>query len=69
MFRRLDIGTCHGLRASFRVWTQDTGQPRELAEHALGHRVGGQVEQAYARSTMLDRRAVLMQDWAEYLGT
>ena len=69
LFRRLDIGTCHGLRASFRVWTQDTGQPRELAEHALGHRVGGLVEQAYARSTMLDRRQALMEAWAQYVAS
>ena len=33
--------TVHGFRSSFRDWCADTAQPRELAEAALAHTVGG----------------------------
>lgn len=59
--------TPHGFRTSFRSWCGDTGQPRELAEMALAHRIGSAVEQAYSRSDLLERRRVLMQAWADYI--
>jgi len=59
--------TVHGLRSTFRDWCADTGKPREVAEAALAHVVSNAVEAAYQRSTMLDRRRVLMQQWAEHL--
>ena len=59
-------GTPHGMRAAFRSWCSDTAQPRELAEQALGHAVGG-VEGAYARSDMLERRRAVMKAWADHL--
>ena len=58
--------TIHGLRSSFRDWCAETGKPRELAEAALAHTVGG-VEGAYFRSDLLDRRRALMAEWARYL--
>ena len=58
--------TVHGFRSSFRNWCADTNRPRELAEAALAHTVGG-VEGAYLRSDILERRRVLMQQWADYL--
>ena len=43
--------TAHGFRSSFRDWCGDeTNFPREVAEAALGHVVGG-VEAAYRRRT------------------
>lgn len=57
--------TVHGFRSSFRDWCAETGKPRELAEAALAHTVGG-VEGAYFRSDLMDRRAVLMAAWADY---
>jgi len=57
--------TPHGFRSSFRDWCGDTGQPRELAEMALAHAVGGEVERAYARSDLLERRRALMSAWGE----
>lgn len=58
----------HGFRTSFRTWVQEqTDFPREVAEAALAHAVGDAVEQAYARSDMLDRRRQMMDAWAEYL--
>ena len=57
----------HGFRSSFRDWCADTGVDRELAEACLAHAVGNQVEQAYRRSAMLDRRRPVMESWAEYV--
>ena len=56
----------HGFRSSFRDWCAETGKPRELAEAALAHTVGG-VEGAYFRSDLFERRRVLMDQWAAYL--
>ena len=58
--------TIHGFRSSFRDWCADTGKPREIAEAALAHTVGG-VEGAYFRSDLFERRCRLMADWAAYL--
>jgi len=58
----------HGFRTSFRTWAQEqTDYPREIAEMALAHGVGNAVEQAYARSDLLDRRRKMMNDWADYI--
>ena len=59
--------TLHGLRTTFRTWAADHGIERELAEHALSHRVGSAVERSYQRSDLLDRRATVMQQWADYV--
>ena len=56
----------HGFRSSFRDWCGETGKPREIAEAALAHVVGG-VEGAYARSDLFKRRAELMEAWCDYL--
>ena len=58
--------TVHGFRSSFRDWCAETGKPREIAEAALAHTVGG-VEGAYFRSDLFERRRRLMADWAAYL--
>ena len=57
----------HGFRSTFRDWCGETAQPRELAEAALAHTIKNQVEAAYARSDLFDRRRRLMDDWAAYL--
>ncbi len=58
--------TVHGFRSSFRDWCAHTGKPREVAEAALAHTVGG-VEGAYFRSDLFERRRRLMDSWAAYL--
>ena len=58
--------TVHGFRSSFRDWCADTGKPREIAEAALAHTVGG-VEGAYFRSDLFERRRRLMDQWAQYV--
>jgi integrase len=58
--------TAHGFRSSFRDWCGDeTNFPREVAEAALGHVVGG-VEAAYRRSDALAKRRLLMDAWSAY---
>ena len=58
----------HGMRSSFRDWCRDSGVPREIAEAALAHIVGG-VEGAYARSDLLEARRPIMERWARNLET
>jgi len=65
--------TVHGLRSSFRDWAGENpregaqGIAREVAEGCLAHKVGSSVEQAYARSDLLERRRAVMQAWGEFL--
>jgi hypothetical protein len=42
--------------------------PRDLCEEALAHAIGNQVEQAYRREQAVEKRRVLMQAWADYVG-
>lgn len=58
----------HGLRSTFRQWAAERGYPRDMAEIALAHWQGSEVERAYQRSDMLDRRRAMMTDWAGFLG-
>ena len=58
--------TMHGFRSAFRDWCAETGKPREIAEAALAHTVGG-VEGAYFRSDLFARRRALMDQWAAFL--
>jgi integrase len=60
--------TVHGFRSTHRDWGGDeTNHPREVIEHALGHKVGNDVENAYRRGRALLKRRRLMEDWARYL--
>lgn len=60
--------TTHGCRSSFRDWAGDeTNFEREIAEMALAHKVGDEVEQAYRRGTALKKRRQLMDAWARYV--
>lgn len=71
VLRRLGFGhvTVHGFRSSFRNWAGDrTNFPREVAEAALAHVIGG-VEGAYRRSDAFEKRRRLMDAWAAYLET
>lgn len=70
VLRRMKVKpfTVHGFRSSFRDWCAEiTNHPRELAEMALAHTIGSEVERAYLRSDGLERRRELMEDWAAYV--
>ncbi len=70
LLRRMGVEgvTVHGFRSTFRDWAGEVANaPRELAEMSLSHKVGSDVERAYARSDLLDRRRVLMERWSGYV--
>ena len=55
----------HGFRSTFRDWAaEETDHPREVIEAALAHMVHNQVEAAYARPDLFERRRRLMEEWA-----
>jgi len=69
LIRWLNAGpaTPHGFRSTFRDWVGErTSYPSELARHAMAHRVGDAVEQAYRRGDALERRREMMEAWADY---
>jgi hypothetical protein len=46
-----------GFRATFKTSAEEIATfPRAGIEHATGHKVGGKVERAYSRTTLLDMR-------------
>jgi integrase len=57
----------HGLRSTFRQWAAERGYERDMAEIALSHIVGSEVERAYQRSDMFERRRSMMEAWAGFL--
>ena len=58
----------HGLRSTFRDWAAEwTEFPRDMAEIALAHNVGSEVERAYRRSDMLEKRRAMMAAWGRFL--
>ena len=59
--------TLHGFRATFKSWATDrTNFQREVIEMALAHKIGGDVEAAYLRSSAIEKRRTLMEAWADY---
>jgi integrase len=57
----------HGMRSAFRDWAAEQGVDREMAEMALAHRVGSEVERAYRRTDMVERRRAMMEAWGRYV--
>jgi integrase len=57
----------HGLRSTFRQWAAEKGFPRDMAELALAHHIGTEVERSYQRSDLLERRRDMMAAWAAFL--
>ncbi|MBW4330051.1 tyrosine-type recombinase/integrase [Stakelama sp. CBK3Z-3] len=64
---RKEGATIHGFRSTFRTWVAEKclDVPREIAEAALAHTVGG-VEGAYQRGDYFNIRRSLMERWADY---
>lgn len=57
----------HGFRSTFRDWAGEmTHHPRDAVELCLAHAIDNKTEAAYRRGDMLDKRAPIMQDWADY---
>ena len=59
-----------GFRSSFRDFAAErTNIPREVCEEALAHVNPNQIEAAYRRSDLFDRRRDLMSAWAQFIAT
>lgn len=59
--------TVHGFRSSFRVWgAETTSTPSAVLELALAHVNPNEVEAAYQRSDLFERRRELMTVWGNY---
>lgn len=70
LLRRMKVVgvTVHGFRSTFRDWASESANALwEVAEMSLAHKVGSEVERAYARSDLLDKRRVLMERWSGYV--
>lgn len=70
LLRRMNVEgvTVHGFRSTFRDWASEAANaPREVAEMSLSHKVGSDVERAYARSDLLDKRRALMGRWSMFV--
>ncbi|RYY26327.1 MAG: site-specific integrase [Sphingomonadales bacterium] len=68
ILRDMDLAeTVHGFRSAFRDWVaEQTDYSGEIAEAALAHTVSNKVEAAYRRTDFLDKRRLLMLDWAAF---
>lgn len=61
--------TVHGFRSSFRDWAAETtAYANEVVEMAMAHAIKNKAEAAYRRGQLLDKRRLLMEEWATYLG-
>ena len=59
--------TVHGLRSSFSDWAHErTSFSNHAIELSLAHSLGNEVERAYRRGDMFDKRRKLMEAWARH---
>jgi integrase len=57
----------HGFRSTFKDWAAETTHHENIVtEMALAHVVGDDVEASYRRGDLVQKRRVLMDDWAIY---
>lgn len=70
LLQRMDVAgqfTPHGFRSTFRDWAEEcTATPVAVMETALAHAVGTDVERAYRRTEMLEKRRELMEAWSAH---
>ncbi len=60
--------TVHGFRSTFRDWAAETtNHPNMVCEMALAHTISNAAEAAYRRGDLMERRRMLMTDWANYI--
>lgn len=70
LLRRMGVQkvTVHGFRSTFRIWAAEVAKaPREIAEMSISHVVGSEVERAYSRTDLLERRRDLIERWSIFL--
>src|ERR1700716_3291503 len=67
---RLGYGhvTVHGFRSTFATWAEEcTDYPDGVREAALAHKYKSETTAAYQRGQKLEKRRILMKDWAQFL--
>ena len=69
VLRRLGLEVVtHGFRSSFKDWASDTTDfANEVSEAALAHTIESEVERAYRRTDLFNKRRALMTAWAAYI--
>ena len=59
--------TTHGFRSTFKDWCAEaTHTPNFVSEAVLAHVIADQVEAAYRRGELLEKRRRLMDEWSNY---
>jgi len=68
LLRELRPGfTVHGFRSTFKDWASETTMHENIvSEMALAHKVPDEVEAAYRRGDLLQKRFALMGDWERF---
>ena len=62
--------TVHGFRSSFSDWAHEqTAHSNHTIEISLAHTVGSEVERAYRRTDMFNKRRQLMEQWSKFCTT
>jgi integrase len=57
----------HGYRSAFKTWAAEaTWMPNEVVEMSLAHKIKDKTEEAYWRTDILAKRALLMTMWANH---
>jgi len=60
----------HGFRSTFKDWCSETTSFSDMvSEMALAHGISNEVQAAYRRGDLFDKRRRLMDAWAEYVNT
>ena len=59
--------TVHGFRSTFSSWAAArTPFPFEVREASLAHLVGNKTQRTYQRDDLLEKRRLLMEQWAKF---
>lgn len=68
LLKRMDQPvTAHGFRSTFKDWAREhTAYADEVSELALAHVNSDATRAAYARSELIDKRRLLMNDWEKF---
>lgn len=68
LLKRMDVSvTTHGFRSTFKDWCREhTTYADEVSELALAHVNSDATRAAYARSGLIDKRRLLMEDWEKF---
>ena len=60
----------HGFRSTFKDWcSENTSYPDMVSEMALAHGIRNEVQAAYRRGDLFEKRRRLMDAWMEYCNT